>query len=720
MGQVLKFAILFCLLFPSFFLASAQEKDLKKGISFFQEEEYKNALIYLNEALYTDPSNLDANYYAGICHILLNSPKKGLEYLSNIESQAEESLKKPRYYYWLGMAYYKNHLFKEAKTNLFKFQSVNANVKEDELLTQTLKSIENAIEVYQNPKGYYVDNLGETINSDFPEYNSILSKNQEKILFTRRGENPDERSKNLALESIYSSNLDEYSSWSPLKLEELDFKVKGDNIATIQLFGKDQKMIIYQNEDLYISEYFAGEWEKPKPLGGNINTSGYESHACISEDESTIVFSSNGYNPKGDLDLFIAFKKGNGKWGKPFPLAELNTENDEDAPFLDKNGVLYFSSKGHNSIGGFDIFRSTHHATAKIWSTPENLGYPINSVNDDIFFSIFNDIGFFTSNRSGGFGAEDIYKAFMFKEVILKGNVIDKISKSPVQNASVIFNSENSEIKAYPNETGFFQVNLPFKEKYTTKIYAGDLLKSEQYFQPELSDDHSKIIEHDFEIDLNYELLGGISVKGFIYSMGNRQPLEAVVKLINNQTGKEVTSTVTDSDGSFAMRLQENQGDFSLKATSKAHLSKETQFFVSNAKDGIINEIIILESSNNSQPLIVKNIYFDFNSAILKELSYGSLDQMAQFLKNNPSLEVEISGHTDNVGDPSYNFILSERRARAVVQYLRSKGIKPERMNAKGYGDKIPRVSNDDEKDGREINRRIELKITGNIDQMGN
>ncbi|WP_020532939.1 OmpA family protein [Flexithrix dorotheae] len=697
----------------------AQEKELKKGISYFQEEEYKNALIHLNEALYADPSNVEANYFAGICHILLNSPKKGLEYLKNLEPNAE-TLGKPRYYYWLGMAYYKNHLFEDAKSNLYKFKSVNSNVKEDDLLTQTLASIENAIEVYKKPKGFIVDNLGETINSDSPEYNSILSKNQEKILFTRRSGNPEKKAKDMETETIYASFLDEYNLWTTPKKEELDFKVKGDNVATIQLFGNDQKMIIYQNEDLYISEYFAGEWEKPVPLGNHINTSGYESHACITEDGSTIVFSSNGYNPKGDLDLFIAFNKGNGKWGKPFPLAELNTEYDEDAPFLDKNGVLYFSSKGHSSIGGFDIFKSTHHRTAKVWSTPENLGYPINSVGDDIFFSVYNDIGFFTSNRSGGFGAEDIYKAYLFEEVVLKGRVIDLASQKPVPNATVVFIGKQKEIEAFPNESGEFQINLPFREKFTTKIFVGDQLKSEQYFQPEISDDHSRIIEQNFEIDLLHEMLNGITIKGVVYSNESRQPLEAVVKLINNQNNKEVTSTVTDSDGNFSMRVTDNQGDYSLKTSSKAHLTKDTQFFLSNARAGIIDEIILLDPTDASAPLVVKNIYFDFNSSILKELSYSSLDQMAQFLKDNPSIEIEISGHTDNVGDPAYNLILSERRAKAVVQYLRSKGIDPERMTAKGYGDQVPRVSNDDEKDGREINRRIELKITGNKDQLGN
>lgn len=674
--------VTFCLLAFSISSLKLQAQNinnlLKKGQREYSDNNTEAGLQYFEEVLSVDRKNYTAAYFAGVSYLRLAFPKKALDKFSIIRP---ERFKLTRdLYYWLAFANFKNHDFETALEHInthrekFKF----AMREEFEALEA---SINSAQKFYADKKPFRIENLGDNINSENPEYSAVLTADHRTIHFTtRRKENKGGEKSGEYMEDILTSSLNENDQWS--KASRLKGLSTVGHDATVQLYGDDKKMIIYQKKDLFITELENDKWSSPRGIGKNINLNkSRESHGFISKDGKTLIFSTDNKNKNGNLDLYISKIQSDGEWGKPRPINELNTDLDEDSPFIAEDGTLYFSSKGHNSMGGFDIYKSEYNPTNRKYNAPVNMGYPLNSVSDDIFFNVKNGVAYFTSSRAGGLGREDIYRAFLFENVNFSLDIVNAANKQPVSGAVVYINTGDEKLALESDASGKISTIVPAFQDFDVQVVKdGETLISKKLSPLTTLKDPE-----------NFNTLIEVNLQ----QKDNFIPESAQEEVIAKNNNVNNSNT------------QENDSGY------KVTPATNNQSSIENTPEKVVADIKSIEKrfNNVSGKFILKRIYFNHNQATLQSESFDELDAVLAYLKQNTSIRAEIGGHTDNVGSREYNEYLSSKRAEAVVKYLIDKGIDSSRLEARGYGEARPIVSNDDEKEGREINRRIELKI---------
>ncbi|MDX2172831.1 MAG: hypothetical protein SFY56_06910 [Bacteroidota bacterium] len=264
----------------------------------------------------------------------------------------------------------------------------------------------------------FIENLGNIINTEAPEYVPVFNKNNELIYTSKRKIN-----KKVSLnigeakygESMFIAKYDhgkieEVKPYSPLSNANLKSIYGKNNESVISTTGDGKKLFVYRDGQIYETNIDELEKKNTKQLSKAINNYSYKSHAFLSNDGNTLYFTSDSKKGLGGYDIYKTTKIKEGQWTAPENLgATINTPYDEDAPYLSDDGLtLYFSSKGHEGFGGYDVYK-TNFENGK-WTSPKNLGQPINSTGNDIFYILHLGSGYFSSSRSGGFGAMDIYK----------------------------------------------------------------------------------------------------------------------------------------------------------------------------------------------------------------------------------------------------------------------------------------------------------------------
>jgi outer membrane protein OmpA-like peptidoglycan-associated protein len=719
---------------------------IKKGKNFLKQENPWSALPVFEDALDQSPSNQVATFYIGVCNLLLENPSHALETLESIDETSIQSEKS--FHYWLGRTYFSNSNFDQA-TRSFELYVASGDQEFQASAQNYIQYVKNAQTLYGSPKQQVVENLGIQVNSEFQDYSALVSTDHKTIFYTskREGNLGGTTSKGERFEDILSSTIDPAGNWSsPERFEGLS--THGHD-AAVFLFSNDQKMLVYQEGDLYETDQKEdGTWTELKSLGKNINSKKYESHACVSADEQMIIFTSDNKTANGDLDMFYAVKDNSGNWGSPKAITALNTPLDEDGPYLADDGSLYFSSKGHNSIGGYDVFKSEFDADNMSWGAPENMGYPLNSVLDDNFFSIQGEIGYVTSNRPGGYGKEDIYRVYMFSDVQLAGTVINKSNQNPIPGASLKFIGKEGTLEATADAAGRFSLTVPFNTDYKVKVYEQNMVRHEESFIAKIGIDAPKEMERNFYIQLNTGdgnssnggSMGGTAnpfkkassetkeflatlrpsgeakmvVGGMVKDRRSKQPLSGEVELVDATSNEVISTTSSDARGFYKIDIIRDDLAYKVRAKSGEHLTTTRTIDLGKAVDGVVFKDLSLPKVEVGQTFVIKRIYFGFNQSVLQEVSYPSLDRVKEFLDNNPTLTVEVGGHSDSVGNKEYNEKLCRRRAQNVLEYLVKKGIERSRLVVKIYGESNPIASNDDEVGGREVNRRIELKVISN------
>jgi outer membrane protein OmpA-like peptidoglycan-associated protein len=413
--------------------------------------------------------------------------------------------------------------------------------------------------------------------------------------------------------------------------------------------------------DIYVSHFNPkkNDWKKPKPLPRKINSKQSEGSVFFTASGDTMYFiSANEDLTQGGKDILYTVKDERGKWQDPHDLGSLvNSRYDEEGIYLSSDGnQLWFSSRGHNSMGGFDIFH-TEKMEDGTWSDPENIGYPINTADDDLFFRepVAGKYGYYTTIREGGLGAKDIYKVTFLgseKELLLS----------------------NEDI-----------------------LIAGlkDTTKRGFFTQPEA-----------VQIDSFYYLTGHVLDKE------TKKPVLAKLEFIDVENSRVVATSISTDSGMYRVRFSEPK-NYGVEILAKDYLFFLDAVDMSGASSDIpVVKDFYLEKLQIGTKVVLENIYFETNKATLKPESYEQLDQVVKFMENNESVRLEISGHTDNTGSLKYNTKLSEERAKAVVDYLVSKGIDTSRLTWKGYAFTQP-VAPNNTAEGRKKNRRVEFKVIG-------
>jgi outer membrane protein OmpA-like peptidoglycan-associated protein/tetratricopeptide (TPR) repeat protein len=435
--RILKYFYAVCIFSLIFSLQSTAQNNnvlARPGERCFRKEQYKNAYPYFEQILKTDPENLNALYKSGVCNLHRFSKEQALIDLEKV--YAKDSTYNKYLYFWMARAYHLNYDFDKAFIFYNKFQSEiskkNIQYKEVERYKYQLTC---GADYISNPGNYSVQNLGSTINSSYSEHSPVLSLTDTLLLFTSRRANLIDKKEEYdgePFENIFYSHKIDSVSWSAP--ESFQLNTSGHD-ASIQLYDNDKKLFIYSylhGGDIYTSENTNGVWSAPSepvPLK-EINSVDFEADVFLTADGKTLYYATNHFKKNGDLDIYYLTKNADDTWSKPQSLSSLiNTDEDEDAPYITVDGrTMYFSSRGHTSMGGYDIFKSTLDTVTGNWTKPVNLGYPVNTPDEDLYFILAHTSSkaYLSSYRTGGYGEKDIYEVTAIEEAVIKGILTDK------------------------------------------------------------------------------------------------------------------------------------------------------------------------------------------------------------------------------------------------------------------------------------------------------
>lgn len=478
-----------------------------------------------------------------------------------------------------------------------------------------------------NPdKEYKFDpmNLGDGINTEFSEYYPIITLDGSKLIFTRK--------LNYFNEDFFESQQQEKTWSKPISLPgEINTNL---NEGALTISQDGQWLIFtgcnfptgYGSCDLYISYLTADGWSTPENLGSRINTEFWESAPSLSPDKRDLYFSSGRPDGYGGKDIYVSHRLPNGKWSEPENLGPaINSAGDESTPFIHAdNQTLYFTSNGHIGYGGDDLFL-TKKGPKNVWGKPRNLGYPINTIQNEgsLIIAADGSTAYYSSDRSDSRGGLDLYT---------------------------------------------------------------------------------------FQLRKDIRPLRTLWVKGKVFDRKSEKGLPSGVELIDLATQTIISKVQTDETGNYLITLPVGK-DYAFNVNRRGYLFFSENFSLKEKQpDSTYSIDIGLQPIEANATIVLKNIFFDFNEYSLKPESQVELDRIVQLMKDNPTLRIQINGHTDNVGKPADNLTLSENRAKEVIVYLTQKGIQPERLSYKGFGATQPVTDNNTE-EGRAQNRRTELKV---------
>ncbi|WP_372751200.1 hypothetical protein [Labilibaculum sp.] len=482
----------------SLFAAPKQQKIKSKkqyqtAEEFLDNRNYTQAAIIYKELLSESSRNADLNYKLGVCYLNIASEKdKSIDFLEKaIQYAKSKNNISMDVYFNLAKAYHANYQFKEAlkvyKDLLQIILPQNTEFRNE--IQRNIEMCKNGIELVKNPVNISIINLGNKINTEFSEHSPGVTADETTMVFTsrRKGTGSKIDTDGQYFEDIYITHL-KNGIWSdPRGISELNTP---DHDASISISADGQELYIYkaepgnnktgENGDIFVSRLKGTKWEQPEKLAPVINSQSKESHISISADGRTIYFSSNRPGGFGGMDVYTVTKLPNGKWGRARNLGPaINTEYDEDSPFIHPDGkTLYFSSAGHETMGGLDIFKSVNSKGR--WTPPENIGYPINSTDDDIYYTPTPDgkRAYFASYRKGSHGKTDIFLIKMPNETnvglfVLKGKIINS-SGDVVVNSKLTVSRDGQVIGIYkPNAaTGKFLFIVDAGKKYDIEIVA--------------------------------------------------------------------------------------------------------------------------------------------------------------------------------------------------------------------------------------------------------
>jgi outer membrane protein OmpA-like peptidoglycan-associated protein len=641
------------LILPIFLMTACSLE--KKATKAFNLGKYENSIALYKKLMHRNPGK--ANYFIAESYRLSNRVKDAEPYYARAGGKIFD---KDSIQFYYAQSLKANGKYEEALKQLEAISERTANEKMKDRANAEIDGLAYISALNEKPTYYRIKNL-ETLNTPSSEYSPVFLNNE--LYFTSsRGNGKIYEATGTPFTDIFKVG----SRGANVDLATLEPLSQGINEVTRNegclTFTPDGKTMVFAkgntekkkggfDVDLYISRNRNNTWSEPIPI--NINTQfksdtdpnarnfGWDSSPAFSPDGRTLYFSSNRKGGYGGNDIYSAQMDTRGRFSRVRNLGpEINTAGNEMFPYVAEDAKLYFASDGHPGYGELDLF-VVKRANGK--TTIQNLGQPVNSNSDDFGIFLFKpDRGFFTSNRSGGKGDDDIYT----------------------------FINEDPDLKV-----------------------------------------------------INYYL------QGITYTKDKDEKLQILPNTkvtIHDEKGEVLQDYVTGNDGKFLFRVYENE-DYDLVGETDGYLVKRDSYSTKGKgvdprtlKDLITNitldTVIILDKIEINKIFVLENIYYGFNRSDIRPDAAKELDKLVQLLTDNPEIKIELGSHTDSVDDEEYNQRLSQRRAESAVQYLITKGISDERIVAKGYGESKPiaRNTNPDGSDnsaGRDKNRRTEFKI---------
>jgi len=475
----------------------------------FYGGDYQKAIGLYKDILAGKPGDAEVIGHIGECYYAMGQMADAQENLEKAKGIDEKAFEETSLL--LGKIYHVNGKLDEAQTEFTFYKNLVGDSKkaqENEINT-LLAQVNLAKESMAKPADVKIEDLGDNINSEYDDKAPMVTADGKTLIFTSRRPGKtsalDKEGDGRYFEDIYVSHWDTTKQmWGNAELIPGSINTEGHDACT-SISPDGKQIFIYKNDiesesrggDIYVSRLSSsGKWGASKSMGKPINTTYFEGGGCTSPDGKTFYFISERPGGLGHSDIYVIKKKNRTEWDKPENLgADVNTPEDEGGLFLAADGkTLFFTSTGHNSMGGYDIFKTVNENGK--WSTPVNLGYPINTVNNDLCFSLTIDgrTGYFTSDRKGGLGERDVYKVDLskypvlekdmkVKEVnngptmaILRGDVFNATDGKAMEAEIVIYDADGKKVGSTTSSAdgGEYFITLEANKSYQVKIDTKD------------------------------------------------------------------------------------------------------------------------------------------------------------------------------------------------------------------------------------------------------
>jgi len=643
---------------------SCTEITNQNAIKLYQEAlgkpafKFKEALGLLEKAIALQPDFVDAYFKFGeLCYAQVVKIPFDTNYISKIDNYYTLSEKyfldavkycpSFNYYtahFYLGEFYYNIREFNKAFLYLTVYVNHNSEVSAFyPEANKLLRNIENYLLLINNPVPFNPEPLSDICTQD-DEFLPLVSPDEELLFFSRRfKKNPNTAFEeyveelNISERNRTDSSVFSFSKGVPMGEPFNDGRNQGGASITIDNHHfyiticefERADYTSYKNCDIFTSDFIRKKWSPLKRLGKEINgISTFEGMPSITADGKVLFFVSARDGGYGGLDIYKSEKDPEGNWGKAQNLGPvINTSGDDKTPYIHSDSqTLYFSSNGRFGLGGFDIFYSQYNGNGQ-WSEPKNMGYPINTENDELGLIVSSNGKriFFSSRSFNTDGNWDIYTAGLYEE-------------------------------ARPKKVLFVKGNLTDEQ--------------------------------------------GVDITDAHVGLKSMQTNELTEGLVDSYSGKYALAVPVKQDEKFLLTVKKDNHFFDSK-----YIEPEDEEY--DPPTTIDFKIGIVEKN---KPVRLDNVNFETDSYFLDDVSKSNINQLVDFLKENPDIKIALHGHTDNVGSTEYNIALSQQRVKEVRDYLCSQGITSNRITYKGFGEKVPLASNATKK-GRALNRRVEFVV---------
>jgi OOP family OmpA-OmpF porin len=512
-------------------------------------------------------------------------------------------------------------------------------------------------------------------------------------------------------QDIWVSKKDANGSWSPAQHLTSPFNIHRSNqVCTVlpegNLFikggkSKNEKGFSIANADGRLRELNIKDFK-------DMNKGRFYG-ATISEDRKHVVLYFSEVPTSVNSDLYISHLQPDESYSRPVKL-KLSTQSDDLGPFIGPDQKTLFFASARTAVnrqGGVDIYKSTRlDDTWNKWSDPINLGAPINTSALDFYFTMDNAGNVFTSRANKAFEGAQLDLYMLVPKVIkinLVGIVYNQKTDTPLQ-ADVEINAKDQAVQLKTNATGKFETKISEVASYTIKATADGFLPKEITF---------KVPPLEKDTTLNIEVLltpvaKKLVLTGNVYDQKTEKQIPAQVEIVARSNRKN-SFKIQAEDGHYEQSIP-TLGWYMISASAEGYISTSDSISIKNSELSPFTKDLFLQRIEVGVTVVLKNIYFDFDKTTLKKESSTELNKVVNFLKQNSTVEIEISGHTDNKGSDDYNLSLSQGRSQAVVDYLIKQGIESYRLTARGYGENKPIDTNDTD-EGRANNRRVEFTV---------
>ncbi len=608
------------------------KKDFQNGKEYFDKKDYDKSVKLFSKILIKEPRFIDARIFLAASFDRQKKYDNAIAEYKNVLKT--DTLYEPEVLLAIGRLLKTKEQYKDAAYYYARFIALTpATDNKRQMAADEAGVCRFLANAMADKKDIHLYNLGPTINTSAHEYLPCLSVDGKTLIFTRVVNNN---------EDFYQSIMNDDGSWSSAEpIHELNTPMNEAG-QTISADGRTLVFVAcdypdsYGSCDLYISYLKNGVWTPAKNMGNIVNSTSWDSQPSLSADGKVLFFTSSRRGGMGGSDIWVTFKDANGNWKKPGPLAApINDAGKSESPFIHPDGrTLYFRSDRKPGIGGFDLYMAKMDEAGK-WSVPLNLGYPINTSEDEGALIVSTD------------GTTAYYS-------------------SDVKNSADIPNYGKNDI---------YRFTLP------TEFRPGKVT----YLKAKVIDDASG------------------------------KAISANVQLQRLKTGTSLTDMMVEDDGIFLVCIPAGEA-YALNVSKPGYTFYSANFTMDTVtRTEPFDMTISLQkiTGNNvpgNKPVVLNNIFFNTGSASLRQESEYELNKLLAMLVENPSIKIQINGHTDDVGNEADNLKLSTDRAKAVYDFLKAKGIDAARLSYKGFGEKMPLVENKDEK-SRQTNRRTEFEI---------